>query len=536
MKVLFAAHYTIHQPFFGGAIRSAKLFEAVKSGGADCRFLSIYNPHGLTADPGNSDYMNVPVPDRLLIEMGREQLRPDLDLCAKLEQEAELWEYLIKSIVDYAPDVVVLEQPWLWPLFKAAMGRYDWYRPALIYSSQNVEYRLIYDIAAVDAPDGAQDIRQRCKDLELDLLFHCHGVICVSQSDLEEFQSISGKPTVLVSNGVSERFETGGLEYWKNEFKLSRFALFIGSAHPPNASGFSNLLNPDLTFLTPNQQIVVVGGVCDLLPRTELFLKKPGLAAGKVSLLGKQDDAALNTFIQLSSCIILPITSGGGTNLKTAEALFSRKPIVATEEAFRGYEEYRDFPNVVITNDPIEFKSAVSKFLAPDFEKQDLSQQQIGKLYQLTWKFNTLGVFNFLQNIQSVKKHSEDKQHLSVLDLDLRNWHAYEAESDRIWSSSRLSSIGFENCEEGYVFSANASIYSPEGQVGLLTIASDTKTYTEVELGAEPVLVEFSIEECSDDYLTIDFEIDVVNRPSDFGGNDDRLLGVSLEKVTLTRR
>ena len=46
--------------------------------------------------------------------------------------------------------------------------------------------------------------------------------------------------------------------------------------------------------------------------------------------------------------MLLPITYGGGSNLKTAEALLTGHPIIATAKAFRGCEVFTDMPGMII--------------------------------------------------------------------------------------------------------------------------------------------------------------------------------------------
>ncbi len=75
--------------------------------------------------------------------------------------------------------------------------------------------------------------------------------------------------------------------------------------------------------------------------------------------LGEVSRLALECLISNASGMLLPITFGGGSNLKTAEALSSGLPIVGTSIAFRGFEEYRDLPRVTIADTPEEFSNAV---------------------------------------------------------------------------------------------------------------------------------------------------------------------------------
>jgi hypothetical protein len=61
--------------------------------------------------------------------------------------------------------------------------------------------------------------------------------------------------------------------------------------------------------------------------------------------------------------ILLPIAYGGGTNLKTAEALVSGRPVVASIESFRGYEDYIKSPLVKIAETNLDFKTLTTSRL-----------------------------------------------------------------------------------------------------------------------------------------------------------------------------
>jgi hypothetical protein len=62
----------------------------------------------------------------------------------------------------------------------------------------------------------------------------------------------------------------------------------------------------------------------------------------------------------------LPIGYGGGSNVKTAEALAAGRPIVATGAAFRGFDEYRSLPSVTLADTPLAFEAAIRANPFPD--------------------------------------------------------------------------------------------------------------------------------------------------------------------------
>jgi hypothetical protein len=56
----------------------------------------------------------------------------------------------------------------------------------------------------------------------------------------------------------------------------------------------------------------------------------------------------IESAILASSGVVLPIWEGGGSNLKTAQALLSNKCVVGSEFSFRGFEQCADEPGVFL--------------------------------------------------------------------------------------------------------------------------------------------------------------------------------------------
>ena len=76
------------------------------------------------------------------------------------------------------------------------------------------------------------------------------------------------------------------------------------------------------------------------------------------------NDLNLSALIENAACIVLPIEYGGGSNVKTAEALLSDRRIVASPASMRGFDELRYLPGVTVANGPAEFGAAVRSALA----------------------------------------------------------------------------------------------------------------------------------------------------------------------------
>ncbi len=103
-------------------------------------------------------------------------------------------------------------------------------------------------------------------------------------------------------------------------------ALFIGSYFFGNVQGIKWFCNEVLPYV--NIHLTIVGASMDKL-------KNEIPESEKLTILS--DVPNLTPFYEKSDFIILPILSGSGMKVKTAESLMHGKYILGTDEAFRGY-------------------------------------------------------------------------------------------------------------------------------------------------------------------------------------------------------
>jgi hypothetical protein len=75
------------------------------------------------------------------------------------------------------------------------------------------------------------------------------------------------------------------------------------------------------------------------------------------------EEQDLDYLVNHASVILLPITRGGGSNIKTAEALLSDRPVIGTSTAFRGFEAYKNAPGVIVEDDAGQFRFRVQQVL-----------------------------------------------------------------------------------------------------------------------------------------------------------------------------
>lgn len=270
----------------------------------------------------------------------------------------------LAALVPAGVDVLHVEQPWLFEfaLRYAAQGRR---RVRIVYGSQNIEYRLKEEIvASYLGPKHARDCAERVQACELAALGAADLVCTVSQGDADWSRQHTKAPVVLAPNGVAAR--TCAPEDLTAANKLTghrKYALYCASAHPPNIVGFYDLFGAGIGCLAPNERLVVAGSAGPAILSAPLARKTPGLTR-HLACSGEISEGALSALLQLAHALVLPITHGGGTNLKTAEALWSGHHIVATSVAMRGFETFAKDRGVTVADDPVQFRTALRLAMA----------------------------------------------------------------------------------------------------------------------------------------------------------------------------
>ena len=101
-----------------------------------------------------------------------------------------------------------------------------------------------------------------------------------------------------------------------------------------------------------------------LLRTDDRFLRFPRVNSEFVRNFGTVQEETLTSLLYHAKAICLPITEGGGTNLKTAEALMWLKPVVAMRHALRGFEEGAEMDGVYVADHVHEFRTLLRDVMA----------------------------------------------------------------------------------------------------------------------------------------------------------------------------
>jgi hypothetical protein len=347
--------WAIGHPRHGGRIRAATIAAAYRASGHDVLFMGIYDP------------TNVPLEDTTPDDVAIDQLATDyiarsggcweISLWDAFAEVPELFARFEDAVRRFRPDAIQLEEQYLWPVVRALRARGRLSGAAIIHSSYNFETEYQQDLAAVCGKENRELLRKVASQEE-EIARESDLVAAVSDHDADCFRRIGAKRVIVVRNGGRrpEVFTaaTVGLDGYLGD---TPFALFVSSAHPPNARGLLDLAR-GLESPLPGL-LAVCGGVGALL---EPYRRNYPLIRD-ARMLGIVDPAILDALLLRASVILLPKTRGGGSNLKTSEALLTNRPIVGTTQAFVGFEPWAGMPGVTVEDDPAMFWRHVARHL-----------------------------------------------------------------------------------------------------------------------------------------------------------------------------
>jgi hypothetical protein len=360
MNILTLSTYPIDNPLHGGQHRLHNIVEAYKEAGHAVQAAGVSGSDQYPESPGFVPY---PGMTAFTPYIANPFLMDDWAIGELFEKNDQFFKSLA-DLITPVPDLIHVEQPWL---FKFAV-RYTKLHPSrkikIIYGSQNIEHDMKFDIVntymGLDSAHSAQEKVLRCETAAISL---ADGVCCVSQEDLDWTKLKTKAPCVLAFNGVKIRETTStGITEANKIAGHKKFALYSASAHPPNITGFFDIFGGGVGCIAPNQIIVIAGSAGPNIKSDPRFQRTAGL--GKIcAVAGTVSEECLQGLLELAHTVILPITHGGGTNLKTAEAIWAGKHVVATTKAFRGFDKFKSTSGISIADDPSGFLVALRKSL-----------------------------------------------------------------------------------------------------------------------------------------------------------------------------
>lgn len=383
LRVLVLGSYPAVHPRHGGQIRLSQIVEAYQAHGYQVRQASFFPAHAFYTDSplGPADF---PLP---VTSLHAWQGRPsafveDLASGEVAADDATRLEALERHCG--AVDFVHLEQPWLLPVVDKLRQRGNIGAFKLVYGSQNIEHELKRAMLHQHKAPEEGAVTQAVLSLERRCAREAALVAAVTAEDAQVVAGWTTAPVVMAGNGIAPWQSTvDARKRWRDRLGPEPFALYVGSAHPPNISGLCESFGASLAGLSPTQKLVLAGHASGFILETPWFKQWQPLNERRTVSVGVLPLDELSALRDLAHTFLLPVTSGGGSNLKTAEALFSGRHVVATPLAMRGFESYSDLPGLRIVEPGRAYGEAVSRSLLEPLPEADAATTR--RRDALTW-------------------------------------------------------------------------------------------------------------------------------------------------------
>lgn len=387
MRIIIISTYPIQRPRHGGQKRVEAMLKAYTDAGHVVRHIGIYE------DTSYADK----APGDLVVSLKRYNnpltaLVGDLLMANVLEDDLIVRNKFLDIIHEFRPDVVQIEQIFLYKAIWDILQQ-EKVDVRMINSTHNVESTLKQKILESSTNLSAREIKEvtdNIRHIENFAARHSDWTLACTDSDAREFEQLGAPEVIVVPNGIKKgAVDTKELQRIRAKLAsdgIKRIILYVGSAHPPNLTGYRELIGGGVCGLQDDERLVIVGGVADMVlnyaEQLPNYIKT--LYFDKVVLMGMVEEKTLTALLAITDEIILPILEGSGSNLKTAEAILADKRVVATTKSLHSYEKYLKLPNVIVADTRSDFIKAMVNSLHK--QKKLRSKEELQLAQGVLWE------------------------------------------------------------------------------------------------------------------------------------------------------
>jgi glycosyltransferase involved in cell wall biosynthesis len=244
--------------------------------------------------------------------------------CALASGSDKAYRNRYRELIDNV-DAVILDSPYMIEYDE----QFGFDNKPRIFNSYNVEGMLAESM--YEGPYKNEYVAY-VKSLERRLVRNSQLVCADTQEDKNSFIKLYGcdpNKVILAPNGFepSDSLGPSPQDPYATPVLDGDFVLFMGSGHPPNAEA-ARFICHEVAPLFPDVTFAIAGSVCRSLPP----------AGGNIRSLGYLGDQDRNWV--LSNCMVAlnPMFSGSGSNLKLADYMAAKAPILTTPFGARGFD------------------------------------------------------------------------------------------------------------------------------------------------------------------------------------------------------
>lgn len=386
-RILITSTFPIAEPRHGGQKRVSALVESYRRRFDRAEYVAVYNPQ----EYRKASARDIPFTADLVRRASERPLTGDLIAGHAIAEDPEVRRRFTAVLSEIRPEVIHVEHPFSYIGLKPLLDDLK-LRPQIVFGSANIEAPLRRTVLEQFGfqPDVTAEVVAEIADAEARFSRECDLLAACTTDDLAVHVSMGARASVLAPNGMSPLAPTpAAMSAWRARVERSggrRYAAFVGSGHLPNVAGFESLIGHGLGFLGPEDRLVLAGSIG---PAVERMVGEPETSIEAATFwlrainAGQLREGSLQGLIGAADALVLPIGSGGGSNLKTAEAILANTRVVCTTTALRGFEWFADFPNVIVADSLEEFHAGVARAFEQPLEPR--TAEQSAKAQTVTW-------------------------------------------------------------------------------------------------------------------------------------------------------
>jgi hypothetical protein len=227
-------------------------------------------------------------------------------------QDRKILKKLLSIIAEYKNDIILITGANLYPLIKYVVD-FGFFNGKLIYDSH-----------------GKAD-SNNAQWLEAEQFFRTYAHCIISTNKLDH-DVLGSKSKIFRSGSFPLTYKPNSI--WEN--KLNNYTPNYAFVASDNDINFASI-NKFIPLVPPNINVLLVGSICNRIVNTPHNIIK----------LGFLSDEELEALMMQVDGMVMPMTiNDGGINVKTAEAIVSKKAAIGTKEAFSGFEDFLQSPGI----------------------------------------------------------------------------------------------------------------------------------------------------------------------------------------------
>jgi hypothetical protein len=368
MRCLMLASYPFVQPRHGGQVRAASIARGLSDAGWQVVPAGIYHGAIFPLDQRGKDDI---VLDEAVVRVSDlvDDLFADLTVARGAARDADTVQQLRRLLLRLRPDIVHVEQPWAWLLLREALKTLE--QPALVYSSQNIEWRMRPELYRLGLRrPGADTLVAATRALEMELWHRADLILSISDVEADEIAHAGGRTDVVYLPPTSDiaelRVDAGGRFAAEAMAAGVRYAGLLSSAYWPNSEGFQEMFCHGLGFLRPDEQIWVGGQLGAAVVRDPRYQDYWTINDTRMRQVGYVADHEKAAFFGGAHCVLVPVRMGGGSKLKTADAIASGRAVISTSHGIEGYGPVASEAlgrGIYVADNPTEFRALIARAL-----------------------------------------------------------------------------------------------------------------------------------------------------------------------------